>query len=437
MDSNRNFGRIVTKAAILQSEMLVLAGLILLPMRTYAIPALSRKYETSCVTCHAVYPRLNQFGEAIRLNGLRWPGNGEPQNTKEKPISLGAPSYKQVWPKSVWPGSIPGTVPIAFRIKQGYDIVAKGDSSNPGFTQPEIELLAGGTFGDDISFWITAGLLMDGEAGEIEQAFLSLDKLPSLWLPSKNVHLKLGQFLPETVPFINKHRSLTINSYLFNTYVPSASDTSTGPSSFSFETAQLGMEFNGILKGRLRYVLGMVNGNGTGGNDNSMDVYYRISYKYGGLGLDGVRPKDLSGEAEIKKMEHSLNVGIFGYFGTATSEGHKTAVHRFGVDCVGLMGGATFFSGLLTGANEEYLGDELLVNRYTLFLCEGSYLLYPWLAGSIRYERAYPEQFDSVARVVPGITALYTANVKFLLEGLVNPANKSEFTLQAGMDFAF
>ncbi len=39
-----------------------------------AIPAFARKYGTSCLTCHTIYPKLTPFGEAFRRNGYRFPG---------------------------------------------------------------------------------------------------------------------------------------------------------------------------------------------------------------------------------------------------------------------------------------------------------------------------------------------------------------------------
>ena len=38
-----------------------------------AIPAFSRKYKTSCNTCHVAFPMLNDFGEAFRRNGFQFP----------------------------------------------------------------------------------------------------------------------------------------------------------------------------------------------------------------------------------------------------------------------------------------------------------------------------------------------------------------------------
>src|SRR5512146_1350350 len=53
------------------------AALFILSISAYdarAIPAFARKYETSCMTCHTVYPKLTPFGEAFRRNGFRFPG---------------------------------------------------------------------------------------------------------------------------------------------------------------------------------------------------------------------------------------------------------------------------------------------------------------------------------------------------------------------------
>ena len=45
--------------------------------RADAVPAFARKYQTSCQTCHAMFPKLNAFGEAFRLRGYRMPGETE------------------------------------------------------------------------------------------------------------------------------------------------------------------------------------------------------------------------------------------------------------------------------------------------------------------------------------------------------------------------
>jgi hypothetical protein len=77
-------------------------GLALLAIAStaHAVPAFARKYQTSCQTCHIVFPKLNAFGEAFRLRGYRLPGETE-EMVKQPPVSLGAPAYKKLWPQAI------------------------------------------------------------------------------------------------------------------------------------------------------------------------------------------------------------------------------------------------------------------------------------------------------------------------------------------------
>ena len=55
----------------------------------------SRKYGTSCNTCHIAIPKLNKFGLAYKMNGYFWPGSlsGTKENQKFKP------KKSQIWKK--------------------------------------------------------------------------------------------------------------------------------------------------------------------------------------------------------------------------------------------------------------------------------------------------------------------------------------------------
>jgi hypothetical protein len=79
-----------------------------------AIPAFARKYKTSCVLCHAPFPRLTAMGEAFRLNGYKLPEADEIY-VKEQPVSMGAEAYKKVFPEAIWPSTIPGMPPLSIR----------------------------------------------------------------------------------------------------------------------------------------------------------------------------------------------------------------------------------------------------------------------------------------------------------------------------------
>src|SRR5512141_2019664 len=84
--------------------------------RANAVPASSRKYQTSCQTCHSIFPKLNPFGAAFRLNGYHLPGETEEQ-VKQKPVSLGADAYARMWPSMVYPSTLPGNAPVALNVK--------------------------------------------------------------------------------------------------------------------------------------------------------------------------------------------------------------------------------------------------------------------------------------------------------------------------------
>jgi hypothetical protein len=67
-----------------------------------AVPSFARKYQTSCLTCHTVYPVLNPFGEAFRRNGYRFPSQGgslDSDAVKSPMIALGQEEYKKTFPR--------------------------------------------------------------------------------------------------------------------------------------------------------------------------------------------------------------------------------------------------------------------------------------------------------------------------------------------------
>src|SRR3989304_3484589 len=143
-----------------------------------AIPAFARKYRTSCLTCHVMMPKLNAFGEAFRLNGYQIPDGDEP-HIKDEPLVTAAPAWKQAWPEANRPGRSPGRPPIALRLQiDTQSTKEEGDrkfSTNFEFPH-EVELLWGGTFGEDLGFfgeveWKQTGSGNDGHI-ETKQGFL-------------------------------------------------------------------------------------------------------------------------------------------------------------------------------------------------------------------------------------------------------------------------
>src|SRR5215475_3533772 len=87
----------------------VVSSLLLLALAepVSALPMFARRYQTSCTTCHVMPPKLNAFGIAFRNNGYRIPLNEE-KFIEAPDVALGAPAWKKLWPRAVWPGAIPG-----------------------------------------------------------------------------------------------------------------------------------------------------------------------------------------------------------------------------------------------------------------------------------------------------------------------------------------
>src|SRR6516165_1964351 len=81
----------------------------------YAIPAFARQYQTSCTTCHSDFPKLNDFGKAFKDAGFKFPVDNE-SFLKIPATLLGAPAQKEQFPHSVWPGTIPGILPVGLRM---------------------------------------------------------------------------------------------------------------------------------------------------------------------------------------------------------------------------------------------------------------------------------------------------------------------------------
>ncbi len=73
----------------------------------------------------------------------------------------------------------------------------------------------------------------------------------------------MGYFDIAADPFRNSTRR-TLTKYLPSDYV-------VGSGGFRLRNAQAGLEVNGIAKSRLRYALGLVNGNSSNGGDNNSE----------------------------------------------------------------------------------------------------------------------------------------------------------------------
>src|SRR5215469_16319637 len=187
--------------------------------RANAIPAFSRKYQTSCTTCHNNFPELNDFGVAFKKNGFKFPKDDE-TFVKEPPVLLGAKAQKEAFPEAIYPGELPGNLPIAFR----YSGFAQYNSKVPlavGFV-PRTDLfvpntftiLAAGSFGPSLSFWIDDDISTGGSgaAGGLGDGYLKANDIGRYFhLPKDTLNVRFGQFELD-LPF-TQARTINLTDY--------------------------------------------------------------------------------------------------------------------------------------------------------------------------------------------------------------------------------
>jgi hypothetical protein len=398
----------------------------------------------------------------------------EDANTKDEAVKLGAEAYKRVFPDAVWPGAIPGGPPISFRSRTGVNWQDDESGSRTAFELPTLQVLTAGTLGEHVAFFVGAHLFEDGsfDAASVDRFYIQLNDLFMGKAPENLINLRFGQFIPELVPFASNHRGMTITPYAFNTYSPAqgssfsaehvhapgndhgdehaapspglipangghAIEDLTGPS-FGLENFQLGVQISGLVQSRVRYALGIVNGGIGEENNANKDLYGRLAYKLGGMTFDGTAGANAS---DKNWAERSLSLGVFGYRGYVLNETglgpEDLVVMRGGLDLSWYFDNLNLYGGYLHGVDDFLDAAEVVEVSYDMFFAEANYVFYPWLIGVLRYETASPEGIDTIHRIVPNITLLHRANIKFQLETRLNPDDLEFNTLLAGIDFAY
>ncbi len=353
-------GRYRTQGVIHPSRAIIGAlvawlAVLMIAEQAYAVPIFSRKYRTSCITCHAGFPKLNSVGESFRRNGYQFPRDDDIL-VKDEPIPLGNDSYKDMWPNALWPNDIPHLPPVAFRAKLGFNQFLDdetGGAPTSDFQFPkDFSLLSAGTLGKNISWYASMTLAgKGGNAGggglepDLERVFVQFSNLfawsdeedddgmllGSRWLavPQHLLNLRIGQFEPQVVaPYASVHRQLGTIGRLPNL-------ATVGGNEFSFDPAQRGIELHGIWRQNNSYAIGLVNGNGAEGawdNNTQKDFYFRVARKWWGYPIDGVigqaelvddgsSDDESPDEDEMAPMgldfwrEIQFETGFFGYFG--------------------------------------------------------------------------------------------------------------------------
>lgn len=380
----RATARLRTRAlAAALSGVVALLVLVAFPGSAAAIPAFARKYQTSCQTCHAPFPALSPFGEAFRRSGFRFPEGEDEDAAQEATVPLGQEAHKKVFPHEVWPATIPASIPLAVIMAGRIEF----DPEATPETAPEANLtnLFGNlglrlstTFDETFSVW--AGV--DINAGSGSEAQVSLDRAYLFIKPFDEpvLNVRLGRFEPGLLGF-SMHRLIGLTPWLTTTPV--------GDDSFVLEPLQTGAEATGVVGcGRLAHTVGMVEGGGDRVNTEK-DVYARLSYKLGGMRLDGV-----GGATDtLPWRETSLQMGAFSYFGRAALGDPQVASQEDSFALVGADVNLALRDLRLTSAaafarhQRPSLAEPLEEQDVYHVFAQLDYVVHPFMFPTLRYER--------------------------------------------------
>lgn len=392
-----------------------------------AVPSFARKYKTSCQTCHVAFPKLNAFGRAFKANGYRFPAGQDPEMVKQERLPLGAEAYKKVFPKAVWPSDIAFFSPISAhminRVNIQPDQVPKTEFEFPH----ELEVFWADTVGERFSYLAEIEI----DEGELEfNGFLQYDASPAF-------HVRIGGIDPQPEEF-TEGRRLTAAHYNF-------ADIRGKSGGFRLRDGSAGLEVQGAINGSkdvggLRYRAGIVNGDGRTDSNNAKDFFGGIDYKIGGMGVAG-GPQQAGSEKPW--VDNSVTVGILGYSGKATYETDEGIEYDDKVTY--LIGHVSAWVGDLnllgvysSQKNDNPSGNGRELDTKAWFI-EADYVLYPWLIPILRYENTEKGNADAVEMIVPAVSVLARANIRFYAEGQIrmDDAGDKADKYVVGVNWAF
>jgi hypothetical protein len=374
--------------------------------RARAIPAFARKYGTSCLTCHTVFPKLTPFGEAFRRNGYRFPGV-DSDYVKQETVTLGQEANKKTFPNSVWPGTLPITS-TAGRAAQPGTVLVLQDLVNEG------HLWAGGAVDDTITYW--------GEVTFANDGTVSLEHFQMLFGdlvgPKHAVNLIVGRGFPNVTPF-GPHSSFIADQMMPNAPVGALLGNGSG---FQLVDNYNGAELNGVIAGRFDYALGLNSGaSAVSFRTPTEDFYGHVVVKLGGMRMDG---EGSTGAADPLHpwAETALTVYGFGYRSNTFLKADAPPAPSDTATTWGIGGRAQWGSADLTAGwyHEEHdhgMDDGTAATARVLW-GELSYILFPWMVPAIRVEHIALDLTGSPSvdawHVMPGIAFLIRPNLKVI-----------------------
>ncbi len=158
-----------------------------------AIPAFARKYNMSCTTCHAPFPKLKAYGDEFAGNGFVLSDQDNPRyyvETGDDELSLIR------------------DFPIAIRL-EGLVTYNNNKSDKSDFNAPyNLKLLSGGEIAPNIAYYFYFFMSERGDVAGVEDAFIMFNNLFG-----SELDLYVGQFQVSD-PLFKRELRLTFEDYL-------------------------------------------------------------------------------------------------------------------------------------------------------------------------------------------------------------------------------
>ncbi len=390
-----------------------------------AVPSFSRKYQTSCYTCHSGFPNRNAFGEAFKNNGYRWPGGEEEDHSKQEQTKMGGEGWKKIFPESPWPTDIPGFAPFSLYVTGPLVNYADQVKTSTGKVTTQQTFYQGGPIDARILFGGTIGENI-GVVGAFEgfAANSVRTNLRATWSFAPGINVGFGNG--------------------FSAWTGAASPISVYTS--VFPTSGTSTELNYVTgkEGGFNLIAGIASATTATATIPTIDSnkiddtrYVRAKYKLFGAGL-------LSGAGgvygnEYVGLDNSLAIGA-GFVSAGNgvlASNYKGETFVYGADIAGNYGNFT--------AGVAYTKDsDLKLNNYAV---DAGYYVYPWLLTRVRYANLGVAGVDqNNPTVTPSVTAWLRANVSLaasyklftkseLPTSTTGENNKNTFTLTGAFAF--
>jgi len=458
---------------------IVAVALVVVPC-SHAIPPFARQYGTSCSTCHNDFPKLNDFGKAFKDAGFKFPKNDE-DFIKIPPVMLGAPAQKELWPKAIYPGTIPGLPMVGLRFNTFFQVYSRNRNNfappsqdAPGIPRTDFQpglfsIFTAGNFGDGIAFWVDEDFSVGGDntAGGLGDGYLKFHDIGRLLkLPKDALNLRIGQFEID-LPF-SPARSWNISGWDIydQANVGAAGGLPGVNNSFAFSSPGQGFEISGgHTYGGYHYSLAVINQNTSGtvasgdnvspavgifSDSNFKDIYGRFQYRFN-LEKDAASRNDIQAAGATGPRDHTyLQLGTYYFYGRSVQRANlesgtvltaREPFYRTGGDFSFNYRTFNLFGLYMYGHDRSQVLNEtedgLMAAPSAHFsggFLEADYLALPWLMTIMRYDRVQstadflnggPNYFQPASatrnRVTPGVQFLIHANIKASFEYQIRP----------------